>query len=172
MNPFAFMRRLSTRFHMAMGLSALTIGVLLSASYLQLIPDGEALERQNRASMAETIAITVSSVLDVQEPEALADMLAFVSERNSALLSIGVRSQGGALLLDIHDHAANWTAVAGAASTDSEISVPVWKGGQPWGAVELRFTPMRAAGWRGYLQERSLRLSAFVFVGCAVFFCF
>lgn len=32
MNPFALMRRLSTRVHLALGLSALAVGVLLLAS--------------------------------------------------------------------------------------------------------------------------------------------
>ncbi len=172
MNPFALLRRLSTRLHMAMGLAALTVGVLLTASYLQLIPDGEALVRQHRAALAETIAITVSSVLNEERTEALADTLAFISERNASLQSIGVRAQDGALLLDVHDHAAQWSAKAGAQSTDAEISVPVWKGDRQWGSVELRFTALRASGWRGHLQDPSLRLSAFTFTACAVFFYF
>jgi PAS domain S-box-containing protein len=172
MNPFAFMRRMSTRLHMAFGLAALAVGVILAAAYLQLIPDGEALTRAHRASLAETIAITVSSVLSDEQPEVLADTLAFISERNAALLSIGVRALDGNLLLDIHDHAANWNAAPGAASTESAVSVPVWRGGQQWGTVELRFTPMRADGWRGYLQDPSLLLSAFVFAACSLLFFF
>ena len=172
MNPFAFMRRISTRLHMAFGLAALAVGVILAAAYLQLIPDGEAMTRAHRASLAETIAITVSSVLSDEQPEVLADTLAFISERNAALLSIGVRALDGNLLLDIHDHAANWNAAPGAASTESAVSVPVWRGGQQWGTVELRFTPMRADGWRGYFQDPSLLLSAFVFAACSLLFFF
>ena len=172
MNPFAFMRRISTRLHMAFGLAALAVGVILAAAYLQLIPDGEAMTRAHRASLAETIAITVSSVLSDEQPEVLADTLAFISERNAALLSIGVRALDGNLLLDIHDHAANWTAAPGAPSTESAISVPVWRGGEQWGTVEMRFTPLRADGWRGYFQDPSLLLSAFVFAACSLLFFF
>ena len=172
MNPFAFMRSLSTRVHMAMGLAALAVGVVLAASYLHLIPDGEAMQRQHRASLAETIAITVSSVLDEQQADALADTLAFIADRNPDLLSIGVRSTTGQLLLDIRDHAGVWTAPPGTPSTESAISVPVWQQGQPWGTVELRFEPLRAAGWQGQLQDPGLKLAGFVFLTCAVFFFF
>ena len=155
---------------MALGLAALAVGVVLAATYLHLIPDGEALQRQHRASLAETIAITVSSVLDEEQAEALADTLAFIADRSPDLLSIGVRAATGQLLLDIRNHAASWTAAPGAPSTDSAISVPVWQQGQQWGTVELRFAPLRAQGWLGHLQDPSLKLSAFVFWLCAVFF--
>ncbi|MCB2039394.1 MAG: hypothetical protein KDH48_00640, partial [Rhodoferax sp.] len=156
MNPFAFMRRLSTRVHLALGLSAIAVGVLLLASYLHLIPDAEALTRQHRASLAETIAITTSSMLDSAEPDQLADTLAFLRGRNDGLLSLGVRAESGQLLVDIHDHAANWSAPAGGVSTDAQIIVPVWRDNAPWGTVELRFTPQRAPGWRGHLQDPSM----------------
>ena len=69
--------RLSTRMHLALGLAALTVGVVLAASYLGLVPDGEALTRQQRAATAETIAITVSGMLDESQPEALKETLEF-----------------------------------------------------------------------------------------------
>lgn len=172
MNPFAFMRRLSTRLHLAFGLAALTVGVLLVAAFIKLIPDGEAMVRQHRAELAETIAIAVSSVLNEERPEPLADTLAFISDRNTNLLSIGVRREDGSLLLDIHDHATQWTATPGAPSTEAAISVPVWQGSAPWGTVELRFQPLRAEGWRGYLQDPSIRLSAFAFTVCSILFYF
>ncbi|MCP5283021.1 MAG: response regulator [Rhodoferax sp.] len=172
MNPLALMRRLSTRVHLALGLAAMTVGVLLVASYLQLIPDGEAMVRKQRAATAETIAITASSVLDLHQPEKLADTLAFLIGRNDGLLSIGVRGLDGTLLIDIHDHASQWTAAPGAASTDAAITVPVWQDGQQWGMVELRFEPLRAAGWRGHLQDPSLKLAGFVFALSALLFYF
>ena len=172
MNPFGFLRRLSTRFHIALGLAALAVGVVLAASYLHLIPDGEAMARQHRAALAETIAITVSTVLDAEQPDVLADALDFIANRNPDLLSIGVRPKQGSVLVDIHDHAATWTAPPGARSTDSAISVAVWRQGQAWGTVELRFAPLRASGWRGQLQDPSLKLSGFIFLACGVLYFF
>ena len=172
MNPFALMQRLSTRVHLALGLGALAVGVTLLAGFLTLIPDGEAMTREHRAAVAETIAITTSSVMDTAAPETLADTLAFMAGRNKDLLSIGVRTLAGPLLVDIHDHEKNWTPLPGDKSTDAQITVPVWQGNAQWGTVELRFTPLRAPGWRGYLQDPTIRLSGFTFVVCGVLFFF
>ncbi len=172
MNPFALMRRLPTQVHLALGLAAMTVGVLLAASYLQLIPDGEAMVRKHRAATSETIAITASTILDQQQPGKLADTLAFLAERNEGLLSIGVRGPDGGLLIDIHDHAGQWKAEPGAPSTDSAITVPVWQDGQQWGMVELGFEPLRATGWRGHLQDPSLQLAGFIFWSSALLFYF
>ena len=170
MKRWPFKGRLSARMHLALGLAAIAMGVVLSATYLGLVPDGEALTRQHRAAWSETIAITVSSVLDETQPEVLRQTLEFLRKRNPDLLSVGVRSSDGALLVDLNQHSANWLPGPHPVSTDSEVSVPIWQAGEEWGAVELRFEPLRAAGWRAYLQDPSLRLAGFTFAVCTLLF--
>ena len=172
MKPLSFVRRISTRVHLSLGLAALAVVMILSATYLGLVPDGEALTRQHRAALSETIALTTSSVLDETQPEVLEQTLAFLRKRNHGLLSIGVRAEDGQLLVDVGEHAAAWSPGPHAVSTETEVVVPVWQAGQPWGRVELRFTPLRAAGWLGHLQDPSLALSAFAFVSCFFAFMF
>jgi len=55
---------MSTRMHLALGLAALTVTVVLAASYLGLVPDGAQLQRQHRGALAENVAVTVSALLD------------------------------------------------------------------------------------------------------------
>ena len=182
------LRRLSTRAHLALGLAGLTVGMLLSATYLGLIPDGEALTRQHRGALSESIALTASALLDEEHAENLQKTLEFLRQRNPDLLSIGVRSQEGVLLVDVAEHAGAWAegASSGASAAtssgasegtstgkdDGHVTVPVWQAGQAWGQVELRFEALRTAGWRAHLQDPSLRLSAFAFVLCGVLFYF
>ncbi len=170
MQLFRFLGRVSPRMHLALGLSSLAVGVVLAAGYLGLVPDAEAITRAHRAALAETIAITVSGVIDDSQPEALQETLDFLRRRNPDILSMGVRSQGGELLVDLQNHAGQWSAGPHLESTDSEVVVPVWQAGQSWGAVELRFEPLREAGWLGTLQDPSVRLSAFVFGCCVLLF--
>ena len=170
MNPLHLMRRLSARTHLAMGLAALAIGVVLAATFFTLIPDAEALTLRHRGEVAETIALTTSALLNDSQPEALQETLAFMRERIPGLVSIGVRSSDGSLLVDVADHAVQWVAAPRPAPSDAALAVPVWQSGREWGAVELRFEPLRAAGWKSYLQDPSLRLSAFVSVLCFVLF--
>ena len=170
MRMLPFMRFLSSRVHLALGLAGLTVGVLLGATYLGLVPDGEAMVRQHRAALSESTALLSSVLLDESEPEVLLQALELVRTRTPDLLSVGVRSGSGALLIDLAGHSAHWAPGERSQSTDSEVVVPLWKEGAPWGHVEMRFTPLRSPGWIGYLQEPSLKLSAFVFVLCSVLF--
>ena len=170
MNPLHLLKRLSPRAHLALGLAALTVGVLLTATWLGLVPDAEAQARRHRAALAETFAVTVSGLIDETQPDALRETLAFMRSRNPGLLSIGVRAQDGTLLVDVDGHAEHWSPGARVRSTESELLVPVWQGGQPWGQVELRFTPLRGSGWHAYAQDPGLRLTGFVFLACIPLF--
>ncbi|MBK7238556.1 MAG: response regulator [Sterolibacteriaceae bacterium] len=170
MKGLSLLRRVSARTHLTLGLAAITVSILCVATWLGFIPDAEALTRQHRAALAETTAISISSLIDETQPEVLKEMLAFVRDRNPGLLSIGVRSSDGTLLVDVGQHGAEWSAGLHAKSTDSELLVPVWQAGEPWGNVELRFTPLRDSGWRAYAQDPGLRLTAVVFVLCCPLF--
>ena len=171
MNPLNLLRLISTRAHLALGLAGLAVGVVLIAAYIGLVPNGEALTLKHRGSLSETAALTVSTLLDHEDPEILQATLEVVRKRNPDLLSIGVRAQDGSLLVDVGDHAMHWQGGALAQrSTDAEVTVPVWQAGRDWGRVELRFEPLRDAGWVGYLQDPSLKLSLFVFVCCTLLF--
>ena len=164
------LRRLSTRVHLALGLAALTVCVLMSASWLGLIPDVEALARAHRAAIAETVAIAASTQLDEDNPQPLHDTLAFVLERNADIRTIGVRSREGQLLIELNEHALHWSPGAHERSTDTEVVVPVFQSGAAWGNVELTFEPLRHPGWRGWLDDPSLRLAAFAFASCVLAF--
>jgi PAS domain S-box-containing protein len=157
---------------LALGLAGLAVTVMLAATYLGLIPDAESATRQHRAALSETIAITVSGMLDESQSQALTETLEFLRSRNPGLLSVGVRSHDGDLLVDLNGHGSMWQGRSSSVSTDSEVVVPVWQEGIEWGTVELRFTPLRAPGWRGQLQDPSLKLSVFTFLVCAFLFLF
>ena len=167
MNALRRRLRLSSRTHLAMGLAGLAVAVVLGAMWLGLIPDAEALQRQHRAALAETVALTISGQIDDAQAQPLHDTLAFVRQRNAGLLSIGVRAADGTLWLDVEGHAERWATSTAGPSSDAFVSVPVWQDGQTWGQVELAYQPLRSAGWRAHLEEPSLRLAAFVFIAGA-----
>ncbi|WP_418315024.1 ATP-binding protein [Piscinibacter sakaiensis] len=156
-------RLLNTRVYLALGLASLTVTLLLVAAYLGFVPDREALARQHRSELAQAVAITSSALLDEAEPEALKGLLSVIMSRSKDLRSIGVRAADGQLLIDVNGHAASWQPGARSHSTAAEVVVPIWQGGQPWGEIEFGFTPLRAAGWHGELQDPLLLLSAFMF---------
>jgi PAS domain S-box-containing protein len=155
---------LPTRVYLATGLCSLMVSLVLAAIYVGLIPDREALVRAHRGSLAETLAVTVSALLDDANPAALAEVLRFVRERNAELLSMGVRSGTGELLVDVGDHSVAWRSPSDGISTAESLVVPIWHQTQPWGTFELHFAPLRAQGWIGYVQDPQVKLVAFLLV--------
>jgi PAS domain S-box-containing protein len=163
------MKRLATRFYLAMGLSSLMVTLALAASYLGLIPDGEALARDQRATVAEHIAVITSLLIDEEDPSALAQTLKAVSVRQTTLRSIGVRRVDGTFLHIQGDHSA-WLPKQGDTSTDAQIQVPLWHDGERWGQLELRFDPLRRTGLFKLLDDPALRLMAFLGISSFIAF--
>jgi PAS domain S-box-containing protein len=165
------MKRLATRFYLALGLSSMLVTLTLVAAYLGLIADSEALARQERASLAETLAVLCTAMVNEDEPEPLQEALRLATHRRPDLLSLAVRRSDGTALVHQGDHQ-GWSLPTNAPSNDAEVQVPIWQGDQRWGQMELRFVPLRAQGWRQYLDDPMVRLAAFLFLSSFVGFSF
>jgi PAS domain S-box-containing protein len=159
----------STRVYLALGLSSLTVTLVLAAGLLGLLPDTDEAERRHRAALAETVALAASLALDDTQPELAQATLDYLRQRHPVLLSLGMRRADGPLLAATAGHAAAPTAGA-PPPTDQWVSVPVYRADQRWGEVELAMKPVRAPGWRGWLASTELRLGAFM--GCLGFVAF
>ncbi len=154
-------KRLSTRFYLAMGLSSLMVTLVLAAAYLGLVPDQEALKRDQRASLAENLAVVSALLLNEDDPSLLEQTLQMSAQREHDLQSIGVRRLDRSLLLHVGPHD-GWRLANDEPSNDAQIQVPLSHDGERWGQLELRFTPLRHEGWLGYLDDPTLRLTAFM----------
>jgi len=165
------MKRLGTRFYLALGLASMLVTLALLAAYLGLIADGEALKRQERATLAESLAVLCTAMINEDEPEPLQEALRLATSRRQDVQSMGVRRTDGTLLFQRGDHRV-WSLPANAPSNDAQVQVPIWQGDQRWGQMELRFTPMRRAGWLQYLDDPMVRLAAFLFVSSFIGFSF
>ena len=144
------MKGLSSRFHLAFGLSALVVSVLLLALNFGLVPDREAALRAGRQALAEAVGASTTALMDDEDDTRLRRLLAFIKRRNPELLSIGLRRAEGNLALQVGEHAGGWTgpdANAPAVSTDTQLLLPILQGTQAWGWLELRFAPLRATAW-------------------------
>ena len=121
------------------------------------------MKRQERASVSEALAVVGTSLLNEDEPQALEQALRVAVSRRDDLQSIGVRKSDRSLLLTIGAHQ-GWSLSNISPSTEAEIQVPLWQDSQRWGQLELRFKPLRRAGWLGYLDDPAIKLSIFLFI--------
>jgi PAS domain S-box-containing protein len=166
------MRRLNARFFVSMGLVSLLASVMLLGMYLGYIPDNDATIRQGRATLAETIAVGTSTLINHEEVASAEAVLGFTVSRNPDLLSAAVIKADGEAVVVIGNHSENWKQLEGGISTDAQIQVPILSGGEKWGRLELRFRPLQHPGIMGFVRDPRLQMVAFVMLVSMVAFYF
>ncbi|MBK6007589.1 response regulator [Ramlibacter ginsenosidimutans] len=164
------MKLLNTRTYISLGLVSLVSTVLLAASFLGLVPDREGAVRDARVSLAEALAATSTALLNSGDARPLEDVLRFVERRNPDLLSVGLRTVDGKLVLAVGDHLRGWVPIENSAAHDGEIQVSLQRAGQPWGQLELRFAPITEPGLVGLLQTPLIPLLTFCSALCLLGF--
>jgi len=153
---------LSTKSRLAIGQVSLLISILLTAGLLDLMPDRITPAREGRVALAESIAANSSIFITQKDIERLEGVLGLVVSRNEDLLSAAIRTESGQRLVTIGDHANHWQDEDSDASTNSQLTVPIWEGDTNWGRVELRFTPLVDEGWLAMVTGQHTQLLLFV----------
>ncbi|RYX93324.1 MAG: PAS domain-containing sensor histidine kinase [Comamonadaceae bacterium] len=168
------MKSLSTRTYIALGLVSLVASALLAASFLGLVPDRLAVQRDGRIALAEGVAAGSTAILSGGDPARLQAVLQFVLGRNEDLRSIGLRARDGKLVLSAGDHSRQWRLMDGGAGVtqgvDGQVQVPVFSGTEQWGQAEFRFTPLLSPGFRGIAEIPLVQLVIFCSLVCMLGF--
>ena len=163
-------KSLSSRTHLALGQTFLLLSVILMAMSFGLIPDRASIQREGRASLLETIAVSSSALISKGDLVSLESMLGMLAERNQEILSLALRRANGEKVLVIGDHDEHWRVLLDDYSTDAQLTIPIWSGDRRWGQVELRMSELQAAGWWGLIAKQSVLIFVFVGVLCFIGF--
>jgi PAS domain S-box-containing protein len=166
------LKRPSTRFFVAMGLSSLLASVMLLAMYAGVLPDEHHTIRTGRAALAESVAASTTSMVGDEEADLLRmqALLEFIVQRNPDLLSTALRRSDGTVVAQAGEH--EWRDLKGNTSVESQVQVPLFAGKEKWGRLELRFKALGAAGWRGFFTDPRVQLIGFVVALAFVVFYF
>ena len=152
----------------AFGLACLAVSLILLSTLLGIFPDQYRETSEKRELIAETIALSFSTLVTSLNDEALEDSLIKTADRYPEIQSIGVREANNFLALELGDHTNNWQSSNGKSSAN-QISVPLYKNGKSWGQLEFRFTPLKT-GIAGFLNRPEMQLAGLF--GLAGFFTF
>ncbi len=166
------MKGLSAKFHIAMGQAFIVVSLLLSALYLELIPDQTAEIRNSRASLAEAIAVNSSALISQKDLHRLKGNLEMIVTRNDDIQSAAIRYKTGKLIVSINNHEQLWQKLEDEYSTDSQLLVPLWAGKKKWGVIELKYRELSEKGWRGVFFSNKFQLIAFVAISSFISFYF
>lgn len=172
------LKHLSSRFHLALGLSSLVVSVLLMAQFAGLVPDREGALRAGRVTLAETVAVSSMAMLAEEDRGRLQQVLDFVVQRNPELRAIRLLQADGRVHLQagtpVEDPVADPLsdpadpAAQAPQSTETRLRLQLVQGGAPWGQAELQFDPLldhaSARSWLGSteLLVAATALSCFV----------
>jgi PAS domain S-box-containing protein len=162
--------KLGARTHLAFGQAGLVALILLLATFLHLVPDPLTEARAGRIALAEAIASNGASELARHDVTRLESTLRLIVNRNPDVLSAAVRRVSGRPVVVVGDHFQHWQELQPGMSTDSQIQVPLFSSGRAWGRVELRFRPLRASGWAGWLTDPRAHLVSFAFAAAFCLF--
>jgi PAS domain S-box-containing protein len=165
-------RGLNTRTYIALGLSFLVASLVLAAIFLGLVPDRIGAIREGRATLAESLAATATTMAAGGDLRQLESTLRLVVKRNPDMLSAGMRRADGTLVVAVGNHERHWVSASNEASTDTQLQVPIYAGTARWGQLELRYQPLFAHGVAVVVRNPWFALIAFMLAGCFVTFYF
>ena len=163
-------------FRLAVALVCVGASLILGAHWFGMIPDTKPIELRGKSQLSEAIAVHAAAHIRKQQWPDLKTILQTHVDRNSDLLSIGLRSDLGVLRIDTGHHAEIAAAATaespGAVSADVPmahlVKVPITLNRRNWGHVELCFRRERPGLATSIMENPIVPLLTF-FIGCGLF---
>jgi PAS domain S-box-containing protein len=146
------------------GIISLFLSIVFAANALGLIHDRDESLLLGRKALSEALAIQCSLGVQHKNFPLVETATRAIAERHADLLSVGIRSAEGKLLVEVGDHEGPWREQARPHSTPTHLHVPILLQDRPWGTVELRFTPLSPSGFWSFLSGPIFPLAAFLLV--------
>ncbi len=151
---------------LAVALVCVGVSLILSAQWLGLIPDPIAMTLQSRKARCEVIAISASAHVRKQQWIDLTSTLKTITQRDSDLISIGLRTDSGQLRVDTGDHEATWMTALNNTSAADIMRVPIIQNRRAWGEIEFCFRRAQPTTFTAIAENASYRLIGyFAFFG-------
>lgn len=155
----------------SMGLVGVVISLMMVAGLIGVFPDKSLIISQQRAMLAEALAINGSVFITLSDLNRLEVDLKLVVERNEEILSAAVVNSNGRSVVETGDHFAHWIPSDEADATGAQVEVPLVESGKTWGYLQLRFVPLKRAGLLGFFDDPVVHTTLFLSVtGFVAFF--
>lgn len=165
---------MSTTTRLSLGLTALTLSVLSSAQLLGIYPDPTEAVLTGRLKLCQAIGVhAASAVREEVDIDSIAATITSLVEHNREVLSVGVREVDGALLAEAGDHETSWKgAMPDDQSSPTHVRIPIIRGEERWGTVEVAFGPLYGEGVWGWLKHPVIGMMLFMGVNGFVAYMF
>ena len=166
------MHRISPLVRISLGLVILTCSLIVALDFFGFVPDPAADLVEARIQLCETLAVHAAAAADRNDLASIRTSLQVAIRRNEDVLSAGLRSPNGRLLVSAGDHRRLWGS--GSQPRSTHAGVPLFRKGRRWGTIEVRFASLAPDGMlMGFLQRPLVRLvllvASFGFVTYAIY---
>ena len=155
------MKKLSAKFHLALGLTSIVMTLLLSATMLNMIPDRNQAVLAGRVALAESIASSSTLFLGKKDYTSVTTNLEFVLSRNNELLAATIKREQDENPIVFGEQSAADININSHESTSSTMVLPILEGDQTWGEIALFFSKVEGTGWLERIQNSRMALIAF-----------
>ena len=146
----------------SLGLVVLTMSLLLTGDFIfenSINRAQPVLDARKR--MSESLAVQFSSLVAKNDLGTVQSTLFAIVRRDPEVLSAALRSEDGKIYTDAGVHKRYWDDIASDRSTATQAQVPLFKGDQRWGSVEIRFRPLPSS-ITGFFSSPFAKLVMFV----------
>ena len=153
------MGRLTPVFRISLGLAILTCSILVFLDLLGVLPEARNEALEERIKIVESLALHTIPAVERDDFGSIRDVLAITVSRNEEVLSAGLRTARGRLLISTTEHRNLWDEDPNSASSAVQVHVPIVRSGKVWANLEVRFKGKADAGALGLftsLWERTL----------------
>jgi PAS domain-containing protein len=155
---------------LSIALVLLTVNLLFLANFIGFVPDVSESVSEMRKGLSESLAVQFCAVAEKGEFQIIQNTLRSVVERNEDIRSAAIRTKDGKLIALAGEHLAHWKTPADGKSTPTHVRVPVYRKGEKWATVEIRFAPL----WTGILAGgfSNSFVGLLLFVGISSLICY
>lgn len=152
---------------LAVALVCVGASLILGAQWFGFIPDSAPIAMHHRQALSEAVAVNAAAHVRKQQWVDLTTTLQTQVDRNPDLLSVGIRSDLGALRVDTGHHEELWPVTEEDKKKVCAVHVPITLNRRPWGNVELCFREPHTTTFARIMHHPLIRLLSF-FLICGV----
>jgi len=157
-----------TYIRISLGLVVLTCSIIVGLDLAGVLPRQSSSMSESRIQFCESLALQAISTVNRNDFASMRRMFDAVARRNEDVLSIGMRKEGGHLLVTTMNHTTVWQPESDEGSTMTHARIPLIRKGEQWGMIEVRFEDPNPLGFVQSLWKITL-IRVLVFFSIASF---
>ncbi|MHC4906297.1 MAG: ATP-binding protein [Planctomycetota bacterium] len=156
------MKKITTTTHINITLTCVLVTMLFLAIGIGLVPSKVRMNIESRQKLCQNLAIQFCGVAHENIIYTLESLAPHIIEQNKDILSMGFRDAEGRLVSGTENHDINWQPLDGGQSTPTQIQIPISKGDEQFGTIEICFAPVYPKTIVGFLQIHYIYFIAFI----------